>query len=89
MPLAQEEYINAFGTNYWRETIRTSHEQSADHKSPIPIRQSGNRIPNPAPVFTPEAHRTPVSLPGITLTELILSPNPAHKNRQPKVQDAA
>jgi hypothetical protein len=31
--LAQHEYINAFGTNSWRETIRTSHEQSADHSS--------------------------------------------------------
>jgi hypothetical protein len=31
--LAQAEYINAFGTNYWRETIRSSHEQSADHST--------------------------------------------------------
>src|SRR6266404_2644643 len=31
LPLAQNEYINAFGTNSWRETIRDSHEQSADH----------------------------------------------------------
>jgi len=29
--LAQVEYIKAFGPNAWRETIRTSHEQSADH----------------------------------------------------------
>ncbi len=25
--LAQDEYINAYGTNSWRETIRTCHEQ--------------------------------------------------------------
>jgi hypothetical protein len=31
LPIAQSEYINAFGTNHWRETIRDSHEQSADH----------------------------------------------------------
>src|SRR5258706_1550130 len=31
LPLAQDEYINAFGTNSWRETIRTAHEQTADH----------------------------------------------------------
>ncbi len=31
--LAQNEYINAFGANSWRETIRTSHNQSADHAS--------------------------------------------------------
>jgi hypothetical protein len=36
LPLAQDEYINAYGTNSWRETIRTSHEQSADHTSPDP-----------------------------------------------------
>src|ERR1700720_472965 len=32
--LAQVEYIKAFGPNAWRETIRISHEQSADHMSP-------------------------------------------------------
>jgi len=31
-----DEYINAFGTDSWRETIRTSHEQFADHMSPDP-----------------------------------------------------
>jgi hypothetical protein len=31
--LAQHEYINAYGTDSWRETIRTSHEQAADHTS--------------------------------------------------------
>ena len=36
LPLAQHEYVNAYGTNSWRETIRTSHEQSADHTSPDP-----------------------------------------------------
>src|ERR1700730_4793987 len=35
--LAQDEYINAYGTNDWREPIRTAHEQSADHKSPDPL----------------------------------------------------
>jgi hypothetical protein len=34
--LAQDEYINAYGTDSWRETIRTSHEQSADHMSSDP-----------------------------------------------------
>ncbi len=34
LPLAQHEYINAYGTDSWRETIRESHEQSADHTSP-------------------------------------------------------
>src|SRR6266436_2363004 len=34
LPLAQDEYINAYGANSWRQTIRTSHEQSADHTQP-------------------------------------------------------
>jgi hypothetical protein len=34
--LAENEYINAFGTDSWREAIRTSHEQSADHSGPAP-----------------------------------------------------
>src|SRR5229473_7691637 len=47
--LAQPQYINAYGTNSWRETIRTSHEQSADHISPDPQ----SPPPQPAPAPTP------------------------------------
>jgi hypothetical protein len=47
--LAQHEYINAYGANSWRETIRTSHEQSADHTSPNPPSQECE----PAPDVTP------------------------------------
>jgi hypothetical protein len=47
LDLAQHEYINAFGTNSWRETIRTSHNQSADHVSPAP--QSPPAEVEPAP----------------------------------------
>jgi len=36
LPLAQDECINAYNTDTWRETIRTSHEQSANHMSPDP-----------------------------------------------------
>jgi hypothetical protein len=49
--LAQDEYINAYGTDSWRETIRTSHEQSADHMSPDPPSPD----PEPAPALTLEA----------------------------------
>jgi len=31
LQLAQVEYIKAFGPNYWRESIRISHQQSIDH----------------------------------------------------------
>src|SRR5712671_6124775 len=49
LPLAKHEYINAYGTDTWRDTIRTSHEQTANHfadnpsrnpQSPVPTRES-------------------------------------------------
>jgi hypothetical protein len=55
LPLAQDEYINAYGTNSWRETIRNSHEQSADHTSPDPEPPTPEPEPDPAPAATPEA----------------------------------
>ncbi len=61
--LAQDEYINAFGTNYWRETIRTSHEQSADHKSPDPPSPTPEQElePEPAPDSTTPSDASPAS----------------------------
>src|ERR1700687_979737 len=52
LPLAQDEYINAYDTDTWRETIRTSHEQSADHMSPDPPSP-------PAPERDPDAPPAP------------------------------
>src|SRR5712691_11559858 len=51
LPLAQDEYINAYDTDTWCETIRESHEQSANHSSPDP--QSPE--PEAAAAPTPEA----------------------------------
>jgi hypothetical protein len=51
LPLAQDEYINAYDTDTWRDTIRTSHELSADHISPEPKSPD----PEPAPAPTPAA----------------------------------
>src|SRR6266404_1335136 len=53
--LAQGEYINAYGTDFWRETIRTSLEQSADHMSPDP--QSATTTPEHA---SAAARKTPL-----------------------------
>jgi hypothetical protein len=49
--LAQSEYINAFGTNYWRETIRTSHKLSAERKSPDPQSPPPQPAPSPKPTL--------------------------------------
>jgi hypothetical protein len=55
LPLAQQEYVHAYGANSWRETIRTSHEQSvnrsADDTSPEPE-------PAPAPAVASGASHT-------------------------------
>jgi hypothetical protein len=48
--LAQHEYIKAYGANSWRETIRTSHKQSANHTS-----DPESPEPEPAPAPTPAA----------------------------------
>ena len=53
LPLAQHEYINAYGTNSWRETIRTSHEQSADHTSPDPEPPEPEPEPQAEPALAP------------------------------------
>jgi hypothetical protein len=52
LPLAQHEYVNAYGANSLRETIRTSHEQSANHESPDP--QSPTPAPEPDPASAPD-----------------------------------
>jgi hypothetical protein len=57
--LAQDEYINAYGTDSWRETIRTSHEQSADHMSPDPQSPAPQEASAPAPVAASDASPTP------------------------------
>lgn len=56
LPLAQHEYINAFGANSWRETIRTSHEQSADHTSPD---DDADDAPSPVPEQEPDSASAP------------------------------
>src|SRR5260370_23751067 len=47
LPLAQDEYINAYDTDTCRATIPESHDQSADHMSPDP--------PLPDPHTNPDA----------------------------------
>src|SRR5260370_146838 len=56
LPLAQDEYINAYDTDTWRETIRTSHEQSAKHTE-----EADPESPTPEP--EPEAESAPAPTP--------------------------
>jgi len=56
LPLAQHEYVNAYGTNSWCETIRTSHEQSANHtEEPDPESPTPEPEAEPAPAPPPAA----------------------------------
>src|SRR6266446_1978076 len=56
LPLAQHEYINAYGANSWRQTIRYNFDLSADHQSPTP---------QPPP--SPQTDRQPASTSATTL----------------------
>jgi len=49
LPLAQHEYIEAYDTDTWRDTVRDSHELSADHTvAPAPQLQAPQPKPSPA-----------------------------------------
>jgi len=54
--IVQDEYINAYGTDSWRETIRDSHEQSANLGKPSPQ-------PDPNPQIAPPSAPQPESAP--------------------------
>ena len=58
LPLARDEYINAYDTDDWRETIRESHEQSANHTSPDPQSPEPEPAPAPTPAGTSDASPT-------------------------------
>ena len=60
--LSQDEYINAFGTDYWRETIRISHEQNADRLCP-PEPQPSDPVPAPDPAESTASEEAPTDAP--------------------------
>jgi hypothetical protein len=62
LPIAQDEYINAYDTDAWRETIRESHEQSAKHTYPAhPSPSPQSPAPEPAPDPAPAPAPTPAA----------------------------
>jgi hypothetical protein len=68
LQLAQVEYIKAFGPNYWRESIRISHQQSIDHfaGNKFPDPESPDAEPEPEPDLNQEPASEPVSTPEAT-----------------------
>jgi hypothetical protein len=61
LPLAQNEYINAYDTDTWRDTIRIAHEQCADYNSPAPQSPAPAPKPAAAPVHPTESDAPPAS----------------------------
>src|SRR5229473_2126863 len=66
LPLAQHEYIEAYDTDAWRDTIRESHEQSANHTSPDPDTgddpsPTPEQEPAPAPTSAAPSDASPAS----------------------------
>ena len=53
--IAQDEYINAYDTDTWRETIRESHEQSVNRAKPKPKSPAPEPAPAPAPAAASDA----------------------------------
>jgi hypothetical protein len=85
--IAEQEYINAFGTDFWRQTIRTSFRAKSSAASPnqdqkkiAPSAQPPAQAPAPAPV--PVAAATPRPMPNSAseLANMVLSQSPPLRN---------
>jgi len=71
--LAQHEYINAFGSDSWRETVRYNFDLSADYQSPTP-----QPAPTPQSAPPPRSSRRTDRQPASTLaTALVPATSPA------------
>jgi hypothetical protein len=81
--LAEDEYINAFGTDSWRRAIRNSVRQNFDYRNPSPSPgpppdQASQPTPEPAP--SPHTPLPPTSAEFVqqVLARLSHSVSPAH-----------
>jgi hypothetical protein len=55
--LAEDEYINAFGTDSWRSAVRNCVRQNFDYRNPSPSPQPPlGQAPQPAPQPAPSPH---------------------------------
>jgi hypothetical protein len=55
--LAEDEYINAFGTDSWRQAVRNSVRQNFDYRNPSPSPEPPpDQPPQPAPQPAPSPH---------------------------------
>ncbi len=80
--ISQDEYINAFGTDGWRKSVRNSVEGNYDYRFPPDPEpeQSESAQPQPAPVAHPFRGETSSSAP---------PPQPQPAQRQPQSQQPA
>ncbi len=70
IPLAEDEYINALGTDSWRSAVRNSVRQNFDYRNPSPSPQPPpDQAPQPAPA--PQSAPSPHTPLPPTSTEFI------------------
>jgi len=84
--LSQHEYINAFGTDAWRQAVRDSVHQNASHDSAPPDADSPHPAPAPHPP-APAAHQPTQPAPSAQPTQCSARPlgrssEPAHATGQ-------
>jgi hypothetical protein len=86
--LSKHEYINAFGTDAWRDAVRNSVNGNQDYRFPPAPKpaQSGQPQPQPAPPQTPapQSAETPVNCHSERSEEPAFSPSPAPPLNRPQ-----
>src|SRR5216684_1014190 len=88
--ISQHEYINAFGTNGWRESVRNSVKSNYDYRFPPDPEpeQSAPPQPQPAAVAHPGIHPDPVgrgeAFPSASPPQHPATPNPSAKATPPQ-----
>jgi hypothetical protein len=86
--ISEHEYINAFGTDAWREAVRNSVNGNQDYRFPPAPEpeQPGQPQPQPAPPQTPapKPSETPVICHSVRSEEPAFSPSPAPPLNRPQ-----
>src|SRR5467141_3051836 len=62
--LAQHEYINAFGTNAWRDAVCSSVNDNSNHRNP-PAPQPSGAVQQPPPARQPNSSNPPALEPSL------------------------
>jgi hypothetical protein len=91
--LSQHEYINAFGTDAWRQAVRDSVHQNAnrpnsDHPGTLISASAPPNPPSPAPAHPQPTHSTPSAPPGAEAPAAAPAAQPAQCSARPSGRSA-